>query len=151
MFLHFLVSLLLQRFKVFTVEALHFLVRVISRYFIFFESLNLTHWNVSMVSFSVYLLLVYRKAIGLCKLLLHPATFLSLVVVSGSFLVDFLGPADRDGLMTSYCLIAPASAFNTELKRNRIVGVHLDLTSMGDNSSPPVGCNLNIRYLHYDL
>lgn len=66
MSLHFLVSLPLQRFKVFTVEALCFLVGVISRYFIFFESLNLTHWNVSVV-FSVYLLLVYRKAIGLCK------------------------------------------------------------------------------------
>lgn len=47
--------------------------------------------NVSMISFSVHLLVVYRKAVELCRLIVYPDTFLRLFISSGSFPVEFLG------------------------------------------------------------
>lgn len=59
-----------------------------SRYFIFFGVL--VNGSVYMISFSVCLLLVYRKTFDLCKLILCPATLLTLFMISTSFLVGFL-------------------------------------------------------------
>lgn len=45
--------------------------------------------NVSIVSFSVWLLLLYRKA-DFCNLFFYTATLLKMLVISGGFLVEFL-------------------------------------------------------------
>jgi hypothetical protein len=44
-----------------------------------------------MISFSVCLLFVYRKATDFCILILYPATFPKEFTISKSFLVEFVG------------------------------------------------------------
>jgi hypothetical protein len=46
--------------------------------------------DMSMICFSVYLLVVYKKAIDLCKVMLYPARLLDLFTIYRSFLVEFL-------------------------------------------------------------
>jgi hypothetical protein len=46
---------------------------------------------VSIYSFSVCLLLVYRKANDFCELIFYPATLLWMFMVSKSFGVEFFG------------------------------------------------------------
>jgi hypothetical protein len=61
------------------------------------------------ISFSNCSLLVCRKATDFCKLILYPANFLKLFMVSRSFLVEFFGsfwykvlsPMKRDSLTSS--------------------------------------------------
>lgn len=89
-----------------------------------------------MSSFSVCFLVVYRKVINLCKLIMYPDILLNLFISFRSFQVEFLGSllysimssANRDPLLLilfvtlnflSY-LIATASTLNTVLKRRRI-------------------------------
>lgn len=91
--------------------------------------------HMSMISFSICLLVVYRKVTDMCNLILYPATLLNLFIVHRSLLVKFLGclmhnnisSANRDSLISfpicilliSFpCLHAPAITSSPELKRN---------------------------------
>lgn len=92
---------------------------------------------------------LYRKAIGLFRLILYTATLLNLFIISRSFLVQFLesvmciiiSSVNRDFFFTSsfticiplfffFCHIAPESTSGTILKRNQDSG-HPVLTSSG--------------------
>jgi hypothetical protein len=64
-------------------------IKFIPRYFIVFEAI--VYGTVSLISFSVCVLLVYRKATDFCMLILYPATLLKEFMISNSFLVKFLG------------------------------------------------------------
>lgn len=55
--------------------------------------------SVSMISFSVHLLVVYRKAVELCRLIVYPDTLLRLFISSVSFLAEFLG-------LLMYCILS---------------------------------------------
>lgn len=55
----------------------------------------------SMVSFSVYLLLVYRETFDLCKLILYPVRLLNLLVIPISFLVEFWRYVMYSSIMSS--------------------------------------------------
>uniref|UniRef100_A0A9L0RUN8 Uncharacterized protein n=1 Tax=Equus caballus TaxID=9796 RepID=A0A9L0RUN8_HORSE len=65
------------------------LVKFIPRYFILF--VEIVNGIVFLSSLSASLLLAYRNATDFCKLILYPATLLSLLIISISFLVDSLG------------------------------------------------------------
>jgi hypothetical protein len=65
------------------------LVKFIPRYFIVFEAI--VNGIVSLISFSVCALLVYRKTTDFCMLILCPATLPKEFMISGSFLVEFWG------------------------------------------------------------
>jgi hypothetical protein len=98
---------------------------------IFFEAI--VNGIVSVYSFSICSLLVYRKANDFCKLILYPATLLKLFMVSRSFWAEFFGclkyrivsSANRDILtvslhicipfISSSCLIALARNSRTML------------------------------------
>lgn len=58
--------------------------------------------TVSMISFSVHLLVVYRKTAELFQLTVYPDTLLRLFISSGSFLVEFLG-------LPIYCILSSAN------------------------------------------
>jgi hypothetical protein len=58
-------------------------VKFIQRYFIGFEAI--VSGIVSLISFSVCALLVYRKAIDFCILILYPATLPKDFMISSSF------------------------------------------------------------------
>jgi hypothetical protein len=81
-------------------------VKFIPRYFIVFEAI--INGVVSLISFSVFLLLVYKKATYFCMLIVYPATSLKEFIISISFLVEFLGflryrimsSANRDSLIS---------------------------------------------------
>jgi hypothetical protein len=93
-------------------------------------------WIVSIYSFSVCFLWVYRKANDFCKLILYPGTLLYLFMVSKSFWVEFLGSIryriisseNMDNLTVSLpicipflsysCLIALARNSSTILNRS---------------------------------
>jgi hypothetical protein len=65
---------------------------------------------VFLISFSAYLLLVYRKATDFHMLILYPSTFLKLFNKSRSFLMESLesfkyrliSSANRDNLISSF-------------------------------------------------
>ena len=63
--------------------------RFIPKYFILFVAM--VNGIVSLISLSVFLLLVYRNARDFYVLILHPATLLYSLISSGSFLVESLG------------------------------------------------------------
>lgn len=72
-----------------------------------------------MNSFSDYLILVYRKTTCFCKLILHPATLLNVLIIPSSFLVEFWGSlmynivlsANRDNLTSSFPISGPLISF----------------------------------------
>jgi hypothetical protein len=64
-------------------------VKFIPRYFIVFEAI--VNGIVSLTCFSVYSLLVYRKATDFCMLILYPATLLKAFMILDSFFIEFLG------------------------------------------------------------
>jgi hypothetical protein len=66
---NFFLDLFLQEFVVLLVEVIHILVKFTPRYLIFFDAS--VNGIVSIYSFSVCLLLVYRKANVFCKLILY--------------------------------------------------------------------------------
>ena len=88
--------------------------------------------SVSLISFSVHLLMVYRKDVELCPLTVYLDTLLRVFISSGSFPVEFLGlimycirpSANRDSVTNFFCNplicfschIAPASASSTILR-----------------------------------
>jgi hypothetical protein len=69
-------SLFNQRFVVLLVEVIHILFKFTLRYLIFFEAV--INGIVFIYSFSICLLLVYRKITDFSKLILYPATLLKL-------------------------------------------------------------------------
>ena len=106
-----------QWIKNFTVKVLHILVRFIVGHFIFFDT-NV-NGNVSMIFFSIYLLVVYRKVTELHKLILCPAILASLLIICTTFLVEDLefivqnviASVNRDS-MTSFCISIPFVFFS---------------------------------------
>jgi hypothetical protein len=64
-------------------------IKFILRYFIVFEAV--AYEIVSLISFLVCVVLVYRKATDFCMLILYPANLPKEFMISSSFLVEFLG------------------------------------------------------------
>jgi hypothetical protein len=67
----------------------HLFFYFIHKYLIFFEAI--VNGIVYLYSFSICLLLVYRKATDFCRLVLYPEILLKLFMVSRSFGVDISG------------------------------------------------------------
>ena len=65
------------------------LARYIPKCFILFVSVM--NGTVSLISLSVFSLLVYRTARDFCVLILYPATLLYSLISSSNFLVETLG------------------------------------------------------------
>ena len=63
--------------------------RYIPKYFILFVAMM--NGIVSLISLSVFSLLVYKNARDFCVLILYPATLLYLLINSSNFLVESLG------------------------------------------------------------
>jgi hypothetical protein len=113
---------------------LHPLISLFLGIWFFFEAI--VSAIVFLLSFSIYSFLVYRKATDFCKLILYPATFLKLFMVSRSLGVEFFGylryrimsSAYRDTLkislaicipfISSSCLIALARNYRNMLNRS---------------------------------
>ena len=76
-------------------ERLHFhfhfvsLGRYIPKYFILFVAM--VNGIVSLISLSIFSLLVYRNARDFCVLILYPSTLLYSLISSSNFLVESLG------------------------------------------------------------
>jgi hypothetical protein len=65
---------------------------------------------VSLISFSVCLLLIHRKSTDFCMLILFSATLPKEFMISNSFMVEFLGSL-RYGIMSSVNMDSLASSF----------------------------------------
>ena len=65
------------------------LARCIPKYFILFVAM--VNGIVSLISLSIFSLLVYRDARDFCVLILYPATLLCSLISSKNFLVESLG------------------------------------------------------------
>ena len=76
-----------QCFIFFRVRVFQFLVKFIPSYFIPFDMI--VEWD-CFINFSDISLLVYRKAIDFCILVLYPAALLNSFITSSSFLVEIL-------------------------------------------------------------
>ena len=76
-------------FIVFYIQAFDYLGRFIPKYFIHFMAM--VNGIVSLISLSVFSLLVYRNARNYCVLILYPATLLYSLISSSNFLVASLG------------------------------------------------------------
>ena len=63
--------------------------RFIPKYFILFVAM--VNGIVSLISLSIFSLLVYRNTRDYCVLILYPATLLHLLISSSNFLVETLG------------------------------------------------------------
>jgi hypothetical protein len=78
--------------------------KFIPSYFIVFEVIG--NGIVSLISFSVCLLLVYGKATDFCMLILYPDTLLKEFMIYNRFLIEFWGSLrsseNRDSLTSSF-------------------------------------------------
>ena len=92
-FLHLVVSSLISSISVlyffFLYRCFVSLGRFMSKYFILF--IAMVNGIVSLISFSVFSLLMYRNARDYYVLILYPATLLYSLISSSNFLVESLG------------------------------------------------------------
>jgi len=75
-------------FKFFTAENIDFFLKLICRYLIFFEAM--VNRSITIIFFYVNLVLMYRKTLELCMLILFPVTLLIFKIHFRSFVVEFV-------------------------------------------------------------
>ena len=110
---HLVVSSLISFISVLEVSEYRSFVslgRFTPRYFILLDAM--VNGIASLISFSAFLLFVYRNTIDFCVLILYPATLLNSLMSSNSFLVESLGfsrfsitsSANSDSFTTSFAI-----------------------------------------------
>ena len=102
---------------------IHFisLGRYIPKYFIL--SVAMVNGIVSLISTSIFSLLVYRNARDFCVLILYPATLLYSLIISSNFLVESLGfsmlrvmsSANSESFTSSFPIWIPFISFSALL------------------------------------
>ena len=113
---HFLVSSSIsffQTLKFLSNRSFTSLVKVTPRYFMLF--VTIVKGDLSLISLSVSLFLVYRRATDFLELILYPATLLKVFISYRSSLVEFLGSlmytiissANNESLISSFPIRIP--------------------------------------------
>jgi hypothetical protein len=130
---HFLLFVVLFRDLLYHCRSLlHLWFRYAPKYF--YSPLGFGEWKLSLLSFQMCLLVMYRKSTDFCELIMYTDNLMKLLIISGSFQVEFLkscvftmSSANRDSLVSFLmpiplvffsCPIVPASVLSNVLKRS---------------------------------